>query len=197
MNIYKKLREAVVLSQEEMANILGVTVRSITRYESGETVGIHSLKRYKDAFQVSMELLLDNMGMYQEKKSILKYIGSPIFKDRFYAYNYEKIDPNKSYYLIWEIDTGKTIEYGAQTIWKRDCRGGEAEKRVPREKKNPNREYWERIYGKLMIINTFDEVCAFMLFGGVALIEKELCEKYLPEFWEPGIIVDKEELQYV
>lgn len=43
--LVKKLREKMLLTQEEMAEILGVSFASVNRYENGKTIPTMKVKR--------------------------------------------------------------------------------------------------------------------------------------------------------
>jgi hypothetical protein len=44
------------------------------------------------------------------------------------------------------------------------------------------------VCGKPMILNSEEDVVIFLIFGGQAIVKKEICEKYLPWFLEPFIV---------
>ncbi len=192
-NRLKEIRDSAGLTILELSEVAGVGERTIQRHEAGGDIRHDILMRYANVFQLPMEFILgvknDLTGNFDKE---LRLIDTELFKERFKAYNYEIVNENKKYYLNFERHDGETVIQDAHTIWRSSAEDGTYEIRVPRLLVKPNRELFELAYGKVMIINNVEEALALWCYGGVALIEKGLCEKYFSELFEPGIICYKE-----
>lgn len=184
MNKLKEIIGVLGITTDELSELTGISARTIQRHRNGYSMDCYCLSAYSEIFQFPMEYIAgaknDIFGKFDEEDRMLSI--EDMCKARFRAYNYEQIDNAKSYYLIGEKHNGEDINIVMHAIT--ICsNGGEYEKKIPRLILNPNRKFFESGYGKLMIINTVEEAFALMCFGGVALIEKSLCEEYYPEYF--------------
>jgi transcriptional regulator with XRE-family HTH domain len=73
----KRLRKAKGLSQQEMANILGVHSKHISRYENNSSnPSLDVLLKLRDLFRVSLDYLVtdeDSQDFYYKDKELEKY----------------------------------------------------------------------------------------------------------------------------
>lgn len=196
MNRLKQIRECAGISQEKLSLITTIHTRTINRHEGNREINRELLTLYADAFQLPMEFINgtpnDLTGRFDRELAMLAL--PELFKSRFAAFNCEVLDPHKQYYLIWEKHALGNIEQGFHSVWVMDtsdeqvgCIKG---KRIPRLMSNPNREYLEKSYGKLMVINSSEGAIALQFLGGAALIEKEICEQYFPELFTSGFLAE-------
>lgn len=192
MNRLRQLRKSAGVSVKELSELVDATTKTIERHENNYPINHYILKQYANVFQLSMEFILgaenNCLGIYDKE---IMMIESNLFKERFRAYNYEKIDNGKRYYLIGEIHYGEKIDYYGVTKMNGFTEDKKYEKRVPRLLNKPNKEKYEEIFGKLMIINTAEEVFALWQYGGGAIIEEKLCEKYYINLFEEGFLVER------
>lgn len=194
MNRLKIIRKSAGITRRELSRITDIHEHSIERHERGGEIDRIRLFLYADVFQLPVEFIMgeknDLTGRFDEEERMLDLAKD--FSARFKAFNYEQVDKEKKYYLIWEKHNfGHTVT-GAHTIWVSYTEDGQYEKRIPRLLVKPNKERYEKAYGKIMVVNSIDEVMAMYCFGGAALIEKELCEEFYPELFEEGFLVERD-----
>lgn len=189
--LLKELREATDLTQQELAKALDINVRSIQRYERGNCQpDMYVVKKVADYFNVSSDYL---MGLkpyakrLEEKKRKLKGIEgyNPLYGRYLKCLSKREYTEGATYYWIW-MD-GKKM--GGITMWKG---WQDAERRIEIRQLRPVNpvgvvEHCEKLFGKMMILNSAQDVTIFMLYGGQAIVRKDICEAYLPEFCEDYI----------
>lgn len=196
MNRLKIIRKSAGITRRELSRLTGIHERSIERHERSGKIDWIRLSLYANVFQLPGEFIMgeanDLTGRFDEEERMLKLPEE--FAERFKAFQYEQIDKEKKYYLVWEKHSFGNIVTGAYTIWKSNTADGEYERRVPRLLAKPKRENYEPAFGKIMVVNSINEVFAMQCFGGTALIEKELCEKFYPEMFKEGFLVERDNL---
>jgi len=70
MNTFKKYRERNNMTQEELADKIGVTQRTISYYESGKTIPTgKTILKLKKLFNVSADELLSNYTLETPNRS--------------------------------------------------------------------------------------------------------------------------------
>lgn len=181
-DIIKKLREKAGLSQEELAADVCCSSKSIYRYEKNTTlIDTNNLINLALYFGVTTDYLL---GLNNSKNNIVtednkSYLYDIISKSRN---NIPLI--NKSYYWISKYDD--TI--AGQTAWTRFTDNGREERTLRKVIPDKAIKICTNTKGKPMVINTGYEAIAFSIIGGEAIIDTSICEKYLPEFFEPFIV---------
>lgn len=194
MNRLKMIRESAGITRRELSRITEIHEYSIERHERGGEIDRIRLSLYANVFQLPVEFIMgeknDLTGRFDEEERMLKLKKE--FAERFKAFHYEQVDKEKMYYLIWEKHNFGNIITGAQTIWVSNTADCQYEKRVLRLLPQPNREHYEKAYGKIMVVNSIDEAIAMYCFGGAALIEKGLCEEFYPELFEEGFLVERD-----
>ena len=192
-NRIKELRLAVGLSQNSLAEILGINAKSIQRYETNKLPDTYSLVKLATYFDVSVDYLLGLMSYTEEKEEHAKkryHNGQYNEYYRNYIECKNKLpDETAEYYWINSyIKEGERI-IGGQTYW--DGWINEKKKIEKRKLRLVNAknsvDSCTRIYGKPMLLNEKEDVIIFLLFGGEAIVKKEICEQYLPEFMEDFI----------
>ena len=192
MNRLKKIRKRAGITRRVLSELTGIHEHSIERHERGNEIDRERLSVYANVFQLPIEFIMgeknDLTGRFDEEEKMLELPKD--FSERFKAFNYELVDEEKKYYFIWEKHYQGNIFSGAYTIRKSYSENGEYEIRIPQLLQNSNREDWEKVYGKIMVINSKEEALAMHCFGGTALIEKEVCEEFFPELFEYGIQVE-------
>lgn len=194
MNRLKMIRKSAGITRRELSRITGIHEHSIERHERGGEIDRDRLVLYAGVFQLPIEFIAgttnDLTGRFDEEERMLDLAKD--FSERFKAFNYEQVDKEKKYYLIWEKHNFGHIVTGAYTIWVSNTADGQYEKRVPRLLVEPDRNHFEKAYGKIMVVNSIDEAIAMYCFGGAALIEKELCEEFYPDLFEEGFLVERD-----
>ena len=193
MNRLRQIRKSAGVTLSELSSITAIHQHTIERHEKGDEIDKIRLSVYADTFQLPIEFIMgipnNIMGRFDCELAMLEL--PDMFHKRFIAYNREVLEPGKQYYLIWEIHALGNIEQGAYSRWVSNTPDGCYENRVPRLLSKPDKNQLEKVYGKLMIINTKEEALAMQLFGGAALIEKQMCEEYFPEFFSPGLLPER------
>ncbi|WP_312650276.1 helix-turn-helix domain-containing protein [Aminipila sp.] len=188
----KELRIALGMTQEYLADQLEITVKSVQRYERGKSrPDTYTIAKLAVFFEVSSDYLLGISCIQEQKEEIKNKVSGEGTYNIFYE-NYLKskndyiIDVNATYYWI-EANEDKI---GGQTQWvgwTDETR--EMQIRILRPV-IPDKaiELCKQVRGKPMIINSEEDVGIFLIFGGQAIVKKEICEKYLPWFLEPFIV---------
>lgn len=170
----KWLREMAGLTQEELANEIGVDSKTIWRYEKGNNIDREILIKLANYFDVSLDFLLGIDGYINNKKvkeKILEY-GS-YYKTILNSRTKKNINKNLEYYRIQLDNKG----IGGITIWDGFTENGK-ERRVLRVIE-PNSEFdiCKSIYGIPMVINNRIELALYYIHKGSAIIEKKLCDE--------------------
>lgn len=187
----KELRIASGLSQEKLAKQLDITVKSIQRYEKGFTPDTYILIKLAKFFNVSTDYLLgvqSYIKQLDEKEDKLK--GKNGYNELYSNYlkcinNYE-ITKEETYYWINLVDGC----IGGQTQYE-GWADSEHKLEIRRLRPiNPKIEVERcaRVIGRHMVINSLLDVIIFCEYGGEAIIRKDICEKYLPEFLKDFIV---------
>lgn len=114
----KELRAAAGLSQRKLAEQIGITEKSVQRYESGYRPDTYALVKVATFFNVSTDYLLGIGGIkekLEERKHILK--GRTGYNELFSQYlrclnNYKIVEGAKYYWIELKDDY-----IGGQTQW--------------------------------------------------------------------------------
>lgn len=193
----KELRNALNMTQKDLAEMLDINVKSIQRYENNQSrPDTYTLVKLAVFFDVSADYLLGLKGIkdeIEERNEKISDIKGTFYQNYIKSKNQYEIDKEATYYWI----ESKDDIIGGQTMW-----GGYTEDIPPREIRVlrpviPDKaiEMCTRVYGKPMVINTEEDALTFMVFGGQAIVKKEICERYLPWFLKP-FVVEREGLEY-
>lgn len=191
------LRISAGLSQEQLAEQIGVAVKSIQRYEAEKSrPDSYILSRLAAFFDVSADYLLGLIGYEKQLKEESIRLSSNEQCNFLYAQylrckNNYHIDPNTEYYAIYLDDKMTTIS--AQTQWV-----GWANEEMTLERRRirpviPSKylELCKNLCDPVIVINSREDVAAYLVFGGRALIKTDICEKYLPSFCKEFIVPRK------
>lgn len=179
----RELRNMIDMSQNKLAEELGVALRTLQRYESDESdPDKFALTRLATYFDVSADYLLGICDC--EMQNSISQKGTQ----------------NKLYHRYVELRNNHTIDKGADYYWIRTARGmiggatkfvgwldkpGGKQRRVLREIDAERAvEAWPEKYGKPVVLNNEDDVLAYFKFSGHALIRKDVCKKYAPWYLE-------------
>lgn len=186
----RKLRLAVGLSQEKLANQLQISVKSIQRYESGDRPDAYALTKIATYFNVSMDYLLGLKSykeLIKERKQKLK--GENGYNELYRNYinclnNFEIMEDATYYWIELEDDY-----IGGQTEWVGwfDEEHTLEIRRLRPVKPRGAIEMCTKFNGKPMVINSQMDAMVFLLYGGQAIVREDICEKYLPEFMKDFI----------
>lgn len=187
----RELRIAAGLSQEKLAEQLGTTVKSIQRYEKGYRSDTYALVKLATFFNVSTDYLLGiqgYIGQIEERRDKLK--GREGYNELYSHYlkclNNYGIEEEATYYWIEYKD-----DYiGGQTEW---VGWVDDECKLEKRKLRPVMpkaaiETCTKIKEKPMVINSYMDVLIFRIYGGQAIVRKDICEKYLPEFMDDFVV---------
>lgn len=188
----KQLRISIGMTQTNLARRLEVTEKSIQRYESSKSrPDTYTLAKIAIFFDVSSDYLLGINSIEEQISEVKnKIIGEGGYNHLYKCYLDSKndyvIDDTSEYY--WIEASGEEI--GGQTKWVGWTDG------IPREEIRVLREIipdkaimaCTEIYGKPMVLNTEEDVMVFLIFGGQAIVRKDICEKHLPWFLKPFIL---------
>jgi len=182
----KNLRIALGLSQHELAVELEISLKSIYRYESDNSrPESYVLAKLAVYFDVSADYLLGisayNEQLEEVRNKLLPDGGlNPLYIHYRKCKEEYALDENAIYYWI-EADDDRI---GGQTQWvgwtdeSRDIEIRELRPVIPQKAI----EFCSKIYGKPMVLNSREDASTFIIFGGAAIVRKDICEKYLPWF---------------
>lgn len=192
--ILKELRVAAGLSQEKLASRLQVSIKSIQRYEKNQRADTYTLVKMATFFNVSTDYLLglkNYQEMMAEKTEKLKGIhGYNLLYSRYIKCLTEyELEEGAVYY--WIRENGNRI--GGQTEWvgwKDEKHEKEIRRLRPVIPENVIK-LCGRTNEKIMVINNERDAEIFMIYGGNALVRKDICEYYLPEFYKEYIVKRK------
>lgn len=186
----RDLRSALKMTQRDLAEKLEIDIKSIQRYETGKSrPDTYSLVKLATFFDVSSDYLLgltSLMEQMEERESKLSEHRRIFYKNYIKCKNDYKIYPDEKYYWI----EAKDDKIGGQTMWE-----GFTDDSIPKEIRVlcpviPEKaiEICTQTYGKPMVLNTEEDACTFLIYGGQAIVREETCEKYLPWFLEPFVV---------
>lgn len=186
----RDLRSALKMTQKDLAEKLEIDIKSIQRYETGKSrPDTYSLVKLATFFDVSSDYLLgltSLMDQMAERESKLSKYRRIFYKNYIKCKNDYKIYSDEKYYWI----EAKDDKIGGQTMWE-----GFTDDSIPKEIRVlrpviPEKaiEICTQTCGKPMVLNTEEDACTFLMFGGQAIVREEICEKYLPWFLEPFVV---------
>jgi Predicted transcriptional regulators len=184
----RELRNSLGLSQEELAEELGITSKSIQRYESSYSrPDTYTLVKLATYFDISTDYLLGLAGIKDQleeiKHKVLKNGRQSIcYRHYLYCKNNYEIDEKAEYYWIYSEEN----IIGGQTMWV-----GWADKNCKLEIRRLRPVYPKKaieacteVYGKPMVLNYEEDAIVFRMFGGQAIVKREICEQFIPEYLE-------------
>ena len=183
----RALREAVGITQKDLAEELGIALKTLQRYENEQSrPDFYALSRLATFFDVSSDYLLGICGYKAECDISNMRDGNPHYKQYLKCRNNYCIDENTVYY--WINATGDKIGGQTHFIGWVDEPGGQ-ERRVLTEI-NPEMaiKLCSDIYRRPMVLNCKEDIKAFLIYGGDAIVKKDVCEKYLPWYLKEFIV---------
>lgn len=190
----KELRIYANMTLEQLAEILDVSKRTLQRYESGEaTPDMRILTQLVDLFGFSADYFIgkEKLNGVVARTRASKKKNLRFRTDFWENYNRAKteytIDEDADYYYI-TLGESWDGEYGLRgmTMWT----GFTDEKDDIRELMpvNPERILEDGTEDDIMVLNSGEDVAAFIGYGGTALVRADICKKYLPWVMKPIII---------
>ncbi|MCM0759086.1 MULTISPECIES: helix-turn-helix domain-containing protein [Sporomusa] len=188
----KELRASLDLSQEKLSEELGISIKSIQRYETDKfQPDTYTMVKLATYFDVSTDYLLGLLAYDGELREIASKVSQNGKYNAFYSHhlkckNSSDVDESNGYYWIHSVEN-RVI--GGQTEWVgwlNEARTLEIRRLRPVIPMIAIREC-TNIHGRPMLLNKEEDVIVFRLFGGHAVVKKEICEQYLPEFLEDFI----------
>ena len=188
------LRTSVGLSQEQLAEEIGVNTKSIQRYETEHSrPDTYVLTRLAAFFDISADYLLGLIGyqeQYKEEKLRIRSDGqyNPLYARYLQCKNNYTIDSNSDYYVICLDDDLTVISLQSQWVGWADEEMTQEIRKIRPVDPLLYIQLCESIRDSIVVINHKDDVDAFLVFGGKALIKVDLCEKYLPWFCKEFIV---------
>ena len=188
----KSLRIALGLSREQLSEIIEVTHKSIYRYETGKSLpDTTTLVKLATYFDVSTDYLLGLSGLKNQRKEEYGKIRqsgkyNEIYKRYLQSRELHDFQKNDTYFWIFATWQDGEIMYGGQTEW---CGWADENKTIEIRKLRPvipeaAYKWCCQIYSKPMIISSEYDAVVFRIFGGQAIISREICDKFFPEFAE-------------
>ena len=190
----KLLRAAAGLTQEQLAEIIGVTPKSIQRYETDKfKPDVYILARLAAYFDVSADYLLGLIGYQKQLEEEAFKLCSGKQRNPLYARylqcrsNYY-IDSDSDYYAISLEEDRTTMLLQTEWIgWANDDMIYEVRQIRPVV---PHKyiAVCKTLNESIMVVNAEEDVDAFLVFGGKALVKAEMCEQYLPRFCEKFVV---------
>jgi transcriptional regulator with XRE-family HTH domain len=197
----KELRNSLDLSQEILAEQLGVSLKSIQRYESGKyRPDTYALVKLATCFDVSTDYLLGLQGFKED----LKEISNKVFQDGKYNAFYSRYLKCKN-----SVDVDRDAEYYWIHSEEKDIIGGQTEwigwfdkaHKIEIRRLRPvipmsAIKMCTDVYERPMLLNEEEDAIVFRIFGGHAIVKQEICKRYLPEFLKDFIGENPEEKFY-
>lgn len=195
-NKIKALRVSLGMSQEQLAEKLELSSKSIYRYESGKSIPqTYELCKLSTFFDVSTDFLLGIIG-YKDQLDEIKFKISQngeyneIYVKYLDCKNIAKINESLEYY--W-IHSGYD-EIGGQTEWcgwtDDTCTYEIRKLRLVKPIEAYN--MCVSVYEKPMVLNSEEDAKLFRIYGGQAIVATEICKKFLPEYLKDFIVECKE-----
>ncbi|SCJ93019.1 HTH-type transcriptional regulator immR [uncultured Eubacterium sp.] len=184
----KELRIAAGYSQEKLAEQLGITMKSIQRYEKNCRPDTYVLVKLASFFNVSTDYLLGLKSYEEQKKERSnKLVGTKqLYAQYLKCLNDYEIAEDTDYYWI-ELESD---HIGGQTCW-----AGWADEESKMEIRVLRPVIPESAIamctmakGKPMVLNSELDAKTFLVYGGQAIVRKDICEKYLPQFMEEMVM---------
>lgn len=187
----KELRNAIDMTQNDLADELGIALKTLQRYETGQCKpDFFALSKLATFFDVSADYLLGICSYEMENKISLKKPKNRLYKRYIACRNNYTIEKDAVYYWICS-EQGRIGGVTKFVAWV-DEPGGK-ERRVLREIDAQRAiDSWTDIYGKPMVLNSKEDVSAFLNYGGHAIIRKDICEKYASWYLQEYIVEPKE-----
>ena len=97
--IIKKLRKEKKLSQEQLATMSALSVRTIQRVESGKSASLETLKSLASVLEVDIDKLTEVITMIDKKSE--NWLAQPLlFKSLFYGIRSRKIQLNLEFLFL-------------------------------------------------------------------------------------------------
>lgn len=179
----RELRNLLGLSQEQLAEELEVSVKSIQRYETGKSrPDTYTLVKLATYFEVSADYLLGLTGLKaaQEERRGRKQYGT-LYRAYLDCKNHGVIDESAEYYWI-TLDDGEHV--GGHTVW---AGWADEAQTVEIRKLRPvipeaAAKLCTEVYERPMFVNRREDAELFRIFGGHAIVRTDICERHLPEF---------------
>lgn len=202
----KELRNKANMSQKELAELLCINDRTISRYEKGKTApDIYNLLQICELFGVNIDYLLGvkeiEKQMQRIKKGSHRSKAEMKMRSRYWEVynkaknNYKIMESAKYYYIRYNKEIDWLDAFSGYTMWTGftedmdDIRG-----LAPINAAAFMEFYRDRESNKKpMVINDDQDFGAYFIYGGEALIREELCRKYIPQLMHP-IIVNKNDV---
>lgn len=192
----RELRTAAGLSQEKLADQLGITMRSVQRYEKGLRPDTYGLAKLASFFNVSADYLLGLSGYEQQMQERESRLRGRKGYNKLYAHylkclNDYEITEDADYYWIELGDDS----IGGQTQW---IGWADEEHRLEIRSLRPVKprgaiDVCTEVMGKPMVLNSQLDAAVFLIYGGQAIVRADICREYLPEFLE-AVITENPEL---
>ena len=186
----KELRTSLKMTQETLAENLGISIKSIQRYETDKSkTDTYSLKKIAKFCDVSADYLLGLLtfeGEFREgsNNSLQNEKNNVFYSHYLRCKKSTDIDAYSEYYWIY-YEKNKII--GGQTAWSGwldETHVLEVRKLRPVIPIKAIEVCTKKYDDRPMLVNNEKDAIIFQIFGGNAIIKKEICEQCLPEFLE-------------
>lgn len=191
----RELRLAAGLSQEKLADQLGIAGKTLQRYEKGLRPDTYGLAKLASFFNVSADYLLGLNGYEQQVQERENRLRGTKGYNRLYAHylkclNDYEIMEDADYY--W-IELGDDF-IGGQTQWVGWAdREHRLELRVLRPVKPREAvDFCTKVAGRPMVLNSRLDAEVFRIYGGQAIVRADICKECLPEFLEVSVAENPE-----
>ena len=180
----KELRVILQLSQKDLADKVNISEKTIQRYEKGSNPDIYALAKLATYFNVSSDYLLGLKGykaMLAEREEKIKNVNgdNELYRKYIQCLNNE-IDEQMDYYWI-ALKAGRISGYTKWVGWSDERRSAGIRKLCTVLPKRAI-EMCEKLEEKPLIINSEMDFVIFYIYGGQAIVRKDICETYLTEF---------------
>ena len=186
----RELRNVIGLTQGELAEELELSLKTLQRYENEQSKpDFFALSRLATYFDVPADYLLGICSYEEERKIRSDKPDNQFYRQYIKCKNQYTIDQEATYYWI----NAYGDEIGGQMGFV-----GWADSDMKKERRTLRPVCAEKAikaciqaFGKPMVLNREEDARVFMIYGGEAIVRKDICEKFLP--WYLGeVIVERE-----
>ncbi len=183
------LRKAIAVTQQQLSEELGISCKSVQRYERGySNPDTYTLSLLATYFDVSSDYLL-GIETIEERLRIecrVFMLGehNPLYEQYLKCKNTYKVHDAEYYWISYNKHSKRNRIISGQTQWV-----GWADDSYKYEIRRLRPIIPEKVIElckeariPLLVLNSEQDAKIFTIFGGNAIVRKDVCIEYLPEF---------------
>lgn len=194
-SLLKERRVSLGMTMEQLAEMVGCSVKTIQRYENEDVNDdnkFYVIIRICKMLHLSIQEILlgeEDLARNQSRnksektlKEIFQVLSAENFTEWQVYYNLARQNciTDEDYYFIYNVAKRRD----GFTMWNGYDENGNGI-RVPRVvKPKETIDLCCKLYGVPIIINDESDVFLFQIFGGYALIKKDIYEREFPDFFD-------------